>query len=220
MVPFRVSTNRREVERGLSDFAKSQLPFATALALSATARAIAAAELREIDKTMPTATRFTLQGVAMTPARKNELIATVFMKDAQAKYLKPYVTDGRQVLYGGRRAQPVPIGIATDAAGNIGRGKLKSLIGRPDVFVGSITFKSGATVSGVWQRPKRGKRRGGGYGTKGATGLKLLVRFQDPVQVKPRLAWWPTAERVFEQVWQREFDKAFARALATGKKKR
>lgn len=217
MIRFRVSTNRLEVERSLSDFAQRQVPYATALALTATARAIAAAEIREIDKVMPTATRFTLAGVGVTPAQKQRLEAVVFVKDIQAGYLKPYVTDGRQVLFGSRRAQPVPITIATDAAGNIGRGRLKRMIARPDVFVGSITFpRSGETISGVWQRPKRAKgakRKGDGA----VRGLKLLVRFQDPVVVKPRLAWRATAERVFAQTWQREFDRAFARALSTGK---
>ena len=228
MITFRVSTNRRELMRNLSDFAQREIPFATSLALTATARAIAAAELREIAKTMPTATAFTLRGPGVMAARKEQLTAVVFMKDLQAKYLKPYISDGRQVLYGGRRAQPVPITITTDAAGNIGRGRLKRMIGRKDVFVGSITFKKGETVNGVWQRPKTGARRGGGRGTKGntkmkaggvMTGLKLLVRFQDPVVVKPRLAWFETAAATFEAVWQREFDKAFARALSTGRKR-
>lgn len=217
MLRLRVTTNRLAVERALSDFAQRQVPYATALALTATAKAIAAAELREIANVMPTATRFTLGGVGVTPAKKQRLEAVVFVKDIQAAYLKPYVTDGRQVLFGSRRAQPVPIKIATDSAGNIGRGRLKRMIGKSDVFVGAITFpKSGETISGVWQRPRRpkgAKRKDDGT----IKGLKLLVRFQDPVVVKPRLAWRATAERVFAQTWQVEFDRAFARAMSTGK---
>lgn len=227
-ISIRIKTNSKELQRHLSDFAKKQIPFATAQALTAVAREIAKAEVREIDKTFPTATPFTLGGVGVSGAKKSDLTARVWVRETTAKYLQPYLAGGRHALFGNRKSIPVPVSITLDQYGNLGKGRLARMAGRPDVFVGSITFrKSGETVRGVWQRPKVGKRRDGRVGTKGNTrnriggvftGLRLLARFEDPGEVRQRLPWMATAQRVVQQVWTREFDKAFAKALRTAKR--
>ncbi|MBP6010609.1 MAG: hypothetical protein KBA31_00130 [Alphaproteobacteria bacterium] len=227
-IQISIKTNAKELRKSLSDFAKKQVPFAVSQALTAVAREVAKAEVRAIDKTFPTATPFSLGGVGVAGATKSNLMARIFMREIAAAYFLPYLQGGRHALFGGRRSIQVPVGLTTDRYGNLGKGRLSKVIGRPDVFVGKITFrKSGETVAGVWQRPKVGKRRGGGHGTKGSTrnriggvftGLKLLARFEQPQEVKQRLPWAATAQRVVEQVWAREFDKALAKAIATARR--
>jgi hypothetical protein len=114
-----------------------------------------------------------------------------------AQYLAPYVY-GEDRFLGGKKAMLVPRDVGLNQFGNLPRNKLKTLKGKPNIFVGTIKFKkSGKTISGIWQRPDNGLRRSGYRGTKGATrgaktassvagtatGLKLLIS----LRILPRL---------------------------------
>ena len=65
-------------------------------------------------------------------------------------------------------------------------------------------------VSGIWQRPTKGKR--GGYGTTGPTGLKLL-RLRQPHNTD-RFDFYGIAKRVVPKIVGKEMDR-HCRALAS-----
>jgi len=228
MMPIRidVSADFKRLSDDLRGLARDQLPYATALALNGLARRSVAAERQAMQEKLDRPTPFTLRGVAFLRARKDFAAATVFIMDQQARYLAPEIEGGTQVL-SKSRAILLPLGIKLDSYGNIPRGALQRLKGRSDIFIGSVTFKkTGQTISGVWQRPKVGARRNAGRGTRGKlgvltgvkTGLKLLVRFRDPVAVNKRFAWGEATRRVVNSpAVAQEFDAAMTRALATAK---
>ena len=223
---IKITIDDRELKRGLSALAKKQIPFATAAALTQTAKQVQAAEAQALPATFNTPTPFTMNAYAVRPATKSFPVASVFMKDVQAAYLAPFEFGGPHFL-GSKRGLLVPKNIPLNQYGNLPRGKLALLKGRSDIFVGTITFKrSGETVSGVWQRPKYGPRRAGGKGSKGntknnvgaaLTGLKLLIRFSDPLPAPKTLGFEPRAAAAIKKNFAANFDAAFANAIATAR---
>ena len=89
----------------------------------------------------------------------------------QAEYLKLQVEGGTRTPRG--RAIPAPTSnVKLNRYGNLagGQNRIKRLLAKKSTFQGTING-----VAGVWQRPKRGKRSRGGYGTTGQSGLSWLL---------------------------------------------
>lgn len=233
MITLSVRSNLKAVTKALTDLERTQLPYATALALTGIAKRVQSAETAAIAAVFDRPNAFTQRAVGMTRATKATLTATVFVKDAQAKYLEPQEAGGPQFLGGGKRIR-TPVDIKLNASGNIAAGQIKRLLARPDVFIGTVKG-----VSGLWQRPVRGKRRrvsrrkllnhgglygaDGGSGTKGAlnsdagflTGLTLLVAFTRPAVVTARFHYHERAAAIVAATFATEFGAAMTKALAT-----
>ena len=226
MIKIDVRSSVKDLQKSLDDLAKKQIPFATAKALTLTAKKVQAAETKAIISTFPTATPFTQKSVGVIPARKTSLTATVFVKDIAAAYLEPFEFGGPHFL-GKKKGLLVPKAQRVNQFGNLTKGALARLKGKPNVFVGAVTFKkSGQTVWGVWQRPAVGVRRDGTKGVKGNTqgkvngirsGLKLLIRAEDALPVKQHLGYHATAKRVIAATFMAEMGKAMAEALASAR---
>ena len=228
---LRIKVDMSEVERGLTRLVQRQIPYAKAQALTSLARRVQVAETKALASTFDRPTPFTMKAFAVRPAMKSNPESVVFAKDIQAIYLAPFAEDGthRQLLRG--RAIAKPIDEPTNQYGNLSRGKVKALLGKPNTFAGTVRFKNGAVISGVWRRPTYGKQRRSRYGMKGAnlrnggsgagtgvrTGLKLLVRFADPVPVRPRFEFQRTALQTIRANAQRDWEAALAKALGTAR---
>lgn len=228
-----IQVDLRGLKKGMSSIFKKQLPFATAQALTMTAGAVGVAWQQEMRSKLDRPTPFTLNSVAVLPARKSNLVATVLLKDVAAAYLEPFVDGGPHAL-GGKKGMLTPKAVPLNQYGNLSRRKIAALKADKDVFVGPVRLKSGMVVSGVWKRGQRGERRKGGYGTKGShniknneamglkgynnrTTLKLLVRFTDPEPVRQRLDFKGRAEAAVRKTFEPNFTKAFAAAMASAR---
>ena len=104
--------------------------------------------------------------------------------------------------------------VKLNSYGNLagGQGRIKRLLAKKNTFQGTING-----VAGVWQRPKRGKRSRGGYGTKGQSGLKLLIAYESSTQYQPRYDFYGIGERSVRTNIGGEMDKAITKALASAK---
>lgn len=228
-----LKTDIRAYSKRMKDVQKRQLPFAIAQALTATAGHAGLAWQDEMATELDRPTPFTVNSVAVRGARKNNLVATVYVKDIAAAYLEPFVEGGPHYL-GAKKGILAPKAVPLNQYGNISRRKIAQLKAKPNVFVGPVRLKSGQVVSGVWQRPSPGERRKGGYGTMGShhvkhnegkglggynnrTTLKLLVRFSDPLPVTQHLDFQGRAEKAVREFFQPSFEKAFAAALRSAK---
>lgn len=222
-----------KAEVQLTKVVEKQIPFALARTLTEMAKSGQASTKKAMPSVFDRPTKFTENAFAIRPARKTDLEALVFAKDRQQKYLSLTEKGGvrRPGMHGtGKRAIVTPAAEKLNKFGNLPRGKTKKLLGKKDVFTGKITFKrTGQTVSGIWQRPKAGKRRNGkGYGTKGPlrhssavggmTGLKLLVKFQDSQRVKPRLKFEERMKKQAGQEFEPTFLRNMAKAVATARR--
>lgn len=127
MLPsINISTDLDKLTRWARALAADQVPFATALALTRTAADAATELAREMPQLLDKPTPFTLKAWSIKRADKRTLTATVFAKDAQAKYLQ-------WAVYGGDRkptkvALKLPSAIKVNEFGNIPRAELKRLI--------------------------------------------------------------------------------------------
>ncbi|WP_175725155.1 hypothetical protein [Burkholderia ambifaria] len=220
-----VSSDLKALTKSLSQLEKQQLPFAISQALTATARIAQNAEKAALPEVFDRPTPFTINSVAVKGARKSDLEARVFVKDIAAAYLEPYEFGGDHKLIGQGKTWLNPKDKALlNQYGNFSRNALQRLEARPDVFVGTVKTKGGESVGGVWQRPtnvkviKRSGKRGVALrGVNKSDHLKLLIRFGDATPVKRHLEFGERAFEVVDANFDREFEKAMARAIATAK---
>lgn len=106
--------------------ASDQLPFATALALTQTARDAAEAVTAALPQHLDQPTPFTRRAFRVRRAEKASLTASVYAMDAQAQYLYWQVEGGTRPP--ARVAQKLPTAIKLNDFGNIPRGEIARLI--------------------------------------------------------------------------------------------
>jgi hypothetical protein len=220
MVELSIRVDVKPLTKALYGLEREQIPFATAQALTAVAKLVKAGETAGFDSTFKNPTPFTMNAIGVTPARKATLTATVFVKDIQAVYLAPFAFGGTQAL-GNKRAILTPRDVAVNQYGNIPKGRIAALRGRPDIYIGEVRTKGGKVISGVWQRvglTRTGKRRRIKAGVKQPPGqLKLLIQFTNPAPVTHQLDYMTRAKAIVDRNLGAEWSKAIAAALSTAR---
>lgn len=104
MLAYDVRGDIRQIERHLSGLARDQVPFATALALTRTAKFAERKIKEEIPRVFDRPTPFTRRATFVQPATKRQLYAMVFIREqekgrvAPIRYLQPQI-------YGGTRGR-------------------------------------------------------------------------------------------------------------------
>lgn len=141
-VKITVQTNVAQVAAAMRAYA-SQVPFATAKALTKTAQDIRNAERDEMRKVFDRPTPYTLNSLYLERATKRELVARVWFKDdgsTRPHYINPQVSGGDRVLkrfeqrlvragymQPGERAVP-GAGARLDAYGNVSKGQIVKIL--------------------------------------------------------------------------------------------
>ncbi len=190
-------SNIREWTRYVGTSLKRQVPFATAKALTETARGdVKPAIERRMHVAFENPTPFTLRGVAYRSGNKRNLIATVFIKDVQAGYLQ------LEEIVGTRRPKAkaivIAVGQRVNKYGNMPRGAVQKLLAKQDVFSGRI-----GNVAGIWKRTKRGP--------------KLMARYVERAQYRPRFQFNRTAQAIAMRRFPNNFVRAFDQAIRTAR---
>ena len=109
---LKISVNTQALKRRLGDIVERQLPFASARALTQTAKQAQGAVRTAMTEVFDRPTAYTLNSTFVRPATKTKLAARVWLKDeavkavAPAKYLLP------QVEGGGRRQKRSEVALA------------------------------------------------------------------------------------------------------------
>lgn len=178
-----------------------QVQYATARALTKTAKDAQAEVTRQIPQRFDRPTPFTQRAIGITPATKATLSASVFVKDKQAEYLALEETGGTR--HPKKRALVLPRDARLNQYGNLPRGSIQRLLARPDVFSGKV-----GTVAGIWQRITRGKNKGQ---------TKLLVAYQTEATYKPRFHFRDTVLATARRVVHANFVEALREALRTAR---
>ncbi|KZL26057.1 hypothetical protein [Pseudovibrio sp. WM33] len=205
---IRYTANFDEVTRGLTKAEQRQVPFAISLALNYTVEDIKANTEKGLGRRLDRPTPFTKRGLALKRASKRNLSAVVFFKDRQAEYLEKQEKGGTRRPK--RKALAVPFSQRLNKYGNLPRRSIDRLLKRPDVFQGEING-----VEGIWQRPRRGKRRNGSRGTKGSSGLKLLIAYEKSADYQPRLRFREGARKTADARIKHNFRRAMRKAILT-----
>jgi hypothetical protein len=202
-----------------SRFHRKQIPYATALGLSMTAKKVAKVEQCMMVKKLDRPTPFTVKGIKWQGAKKADfkvgnLHARVYLMDKQARYLSYQIEGGTRTPSG--KAISVPTrNLKLNKYGNMigGKNRIKRLLNKKNTFQGTING-----IAGIWQRAlSRVSATGGGYGTTGQSGLKFLVAYESSVTYQPRFDFYEIGERSVRKNISIEMDKAVTRALRSAK---
>ena len=137
-------------EKKLTNFEKTQMPFAAAKALTDTAKDVQQELSEQLPRWIDRPTPFTQRAFGVVRATKNRLQSEVFVKAIQEQYLK-YAIEG-----GTRTPKGTPGGsMKLNKYGNVpslrGNKKLKALLSKPNVFRSTIKG-----IDGIWQRNRGG----------------------------------------------------------------
>ncbi|HFF9159678.1 TPA: hypothetical protein ACGE83_000567 [Klebsiella pneumoniae] len=198
---------------------QKQIPYATAQAMTAVVRQIAAAQKVALGRKLESPTPFTVNAVGSSGARKNDLRAKVFVRDVAAEYLEPFEFGGEHKL--NSQALLNPKNIKLNKYGNMPRNKLSQLKAKPNVFVGEVNG-----VDAVWQRrkPKKAKKKRARRSANGTRrpkrkqrAPKLLVRFGDALPVTPVLGYMDRSKAMAEALMPAALSRAIADAIKTAK---
>jgi len=185
---------------------EKQARFATAVALTQTAKDAQAAVSGALAQIFDAPTPFTQKAIAITPARKESLVAWVFAKDIQAKYLAVQEVGGAQQPRPGAPLV-VPVNIRRTVYGGIGRGGIKRELGKRGTFTVGPNDHS-KLPPGIYRRAQ-GKRR--------LAKPVLLVALEQSTQYKPRFGFKDRVLRVARDRFAPNFRTAFERALANAR---
>lgn len=174
-----------------------QVPFAAALALTSIAQDVKKQADSDLGRNLDRPTPFTQRAYGVSRATKTHLVATVYARQIQSKYLAKQEEGGPRHPKG--RAILVPAGTRLNKYGNMPKSQIRRLLARKDVFSGEVNG-----TAGIWRRMKGGS-------------LKLLVAYRSRVEYAPRLGFLDGARAVARQNHERRFREALNRALATAR---
>lgn len=200
---------------------RKQIPFATAQALTSTARKIENAQKVALQRNLESPTPFTVKSIKSRGARKSDLRAKVFVMNIAVEYLTPFEEGGVHKLNGSALLNPKNIKL--NKYGNLPRNKLSSLKAKDNTFIGDV-----GGANGVWQRKKvkkgkKGRKRiqrspnGTRKDRKKQPMPKLLIQFGDALPVKPVLGYQDRAQRMAQALLPQEISRALKEAMKTAR---
>jgi hypothetical protein len=246
MQNVRVRMDTRAIER-LSKQAQRQIPFATALALTKTAHKVREQMPDDMRRSLDRPRAFTAGKGAffVLKATKRDLTATVSFKDIQARYMKYQIAGGqrRQTAYEKylQGLGALPTGWVTipgpampiDSFGNMKRGALSQLLASLGRGIGTYSKqgrgkKAGAVLNqyfvvkpgtsdsrtrllspGIYKRVGIGR----------ASTIKPWIFFVQAAKYESgKFDFQKAARSVVAKQFQKEFDAAISRAMATARR--
>lgn len=223
----------------LTDLERNQLPYATALALTETAKQVKERLEGEMRSVFDRPTRYTLSSLRLFPATKQKLVARVWMKNESdkaspaTKWLTPQVYGGpredkrsekllraKGVLPEGKYIVPGR-DAKLDGFGNIGRGQLQKIIAglgaQQDKY--SNSTESRRSIGNLKRFfVMRNGREAIGIGERTGRGkdkVKLVLAFVGRPGYRKEFDFFAIADQVAEDQLPIQFELALARALAT-----
>lgn len=236
---------RIDIERVLTRMKSNrtdQLPFAIASALTATAQKIKEAEIEEMGDVFDRPTPFTLNSLYVSPATKRNLVASAYFKDfapkgtAAGKYLKPQIEGGARSLKRMERALQskglMPTGTFAvpgaqaplDAYGNVPGPFIVRMLSDLQAF-GEQGYtanrkgeRTGLRRTNYFFVPRKGSHlKPGVYWHMPNKTLGVVFVFVSKVSYSRRFNFYALGRRVQKAEFEKQFAKAWARALATAR---
>ena len=241
MININVKIDFSKVIAKLDKLRREQMPYATAKALTATAQAVKKDLQSEMKQVFDRPTPFTLNSIYVKAARKNDLTATVGLKDG-AKYLYPQIFGGGRKLKNFERALQsrnlLPSGMYAvpgsaaklDKYGNMSKGQLMQILSALNVaemtsgyLANRLQRMSGRTKKNQAQFfvGKPGNRLPLGvwqrFGFTHGSAVKPVIIFVQKVAYKPRFKFFEVAQATTKREVAAQFYSALDDALRTAR---
>lgn len=192
-----VKSNTKQVLKEIGRIGKSQIPFATAVALTKTAKSAQAALKKKVEEEIDNPTPFTKRGFRIKGANKRTLTSEVFIADIQSEYMRFAIEGGTRKPK--KRVVIQPGVIKLNRYGNIPKGAIQRLYNKRNTFTATING-----TAGLWERSKRG--------------LKLLIAFIDEQQYTGgQFSFEKTTYKTVDRVFNTHMKIALKRAIRTAR---
>jgi len=220
-----VKSDVKELQRKLNH-AKRQIPFAVKGGLDATAFDVQRAVKQALPNALDNPIKYTISGVQVKKAEKNNLIAIVgfagkgFGRSSgsipQADYMHFMIKGGMRSPRATAIAVPNPRSgkKVTNKAGNIPRGKIKKLLSDKDKYFSGAPHQWSKAKEGIWERmPANSKRK------KNRTQkLRMPIAWEPTTQYKKGyFKFEKIVGRTVAKTFRNNFDKAITKALKTAR---
>lgn len=243
MITVSVKHNIDDVVRNMNDKFRNQVPFATAKALTLTAKAVQAGMRTEMASVFDRPKPYTLGGTYITPATKTNQVAVVGIKDesssgrAPAKYLSAQLGGGARrvagyesalqklgVMPSGWRAVPAA-GAKLDRYGNLNQNQYTEMIGSLRANIRSYKGRGKRAYAAGYFAALPGSRRAshltpGVYyriERAGSSAIIPVLVFVQSVQYAKRLDLIKIVDAEVGPTFDREFAAALAGAIRTAR---
>lgn len=178
-----------------------QLPFATALALTRTAKEVQREEIAHIRSAFTVRGSWLREGgkfgVRITPASKKELVAVV---ESRAPWLEEHEGGVTRTPEGSHFAIPQAVIRRTKT-------QLIAKSQRPKALKRVFKIQTKKGIPLLIQRIGRGKR----------SALRVMYQLTGKAKIEPRLQFVDTGRAVVERVWKQIFAEALDRAIRTAR---
>lgn len=203
-----IRSNIRDVQRGLNDATRRQIPFAASVAINETLGDVKANADKRLRKTIDRPTPFTMRAFRVRRSSKSRLSGKVEAAPVQNEYLARLEEGGTRTPSG--RAIVVPGKIRLNRYGNMARRALANAKAAPAVFVASSSSpRTRHLAAGLY---RRGKGRGGKPGP-----LVRLASFVSSASYSARLRFADTARKTADARLAFHMERAIRRALASAR---
>lgn len=204
IVGVRVRTNFAAAVDWLNMLATRQVPFATAKALTMTARDVRDVVRADLPKHFKLRGGWVARGITIQPASKSDWPHCIARAGSRDQFMELQETGGTKRPTKGAKNVSIPTAVTTRRRNGGGRlpqsAKPRALLDRKDTFV----------TDHVLRKRLRGKRPG-------AETLALFL-FRPEAHLKPRFEFKKTAEGVVGRVYAKNFKQAFEEAIKAPKK--
>lgn len=233
--------NIAAVERELTALERKEVPFATALALTKTAQGVKLDLEAEMRRVFDRPTPFTMRGLYVQMATKNDLRAKVYFRTFAAKgtpagkYLQAQIFGGVRRQKGAERALAraglmgnkgyfVPAsGVKLNQYGNVPGSTIKAMLS--DVSAGNAEQTIRKASAGRSKRrrsaryfvPRPGSKLQPGIWVRKGKTIQPALLFVASASYQPRFRFDEVARASAIRRFPREFDQAMTRALATSR---
>ena len=234
---FDIRHNIADIRRWLSEAERKQLPFASALAMTWTAKDIQAEEIVTMKRVFDRPTPYTLNALRVVPARKTTLVAKVEFRDFGAgtpakRFLNPEVHGGLRSRKAhetqikskfnmkGRRFAMPGRDMPRNAFGNIAGGTFQKILSQLKAQRDPAQNASGSAKSKGKRKkqgffiPRKGRLSHVVFERKGDAVKPALV-FTKPPRYPKRFPFYEVAGQVLRERLDANFERAFRQAMAT-----
>lgn len=232
---FDIRSNVKDVSRWLDDAQKKQLPFATALAMTKTAKEVKVEEITTMKRVFNSPTPYALNALAVKPATKRDLIASVEFKEFSAKgtpakrFLNPQVHGGGRSLksserqlapyMAGKRFTAPAQGYPRDRYGNIPGSTINRILSHLNAnrdatqnVTGSKRSKAKRANSQFFGIPGKGV-----FERRSKNRIRPVLIFTKAPRYTKRFPFYETGARVVKDRFDVNFAIAWQRAMATAR---
>lgn len=245
MTIINISHNIRDVQRQLSSIAREQIPFATAVAITRTARLVERSLGDELRSNLDNPSPYITRGTFSTAAKKQDPNAIVGVRDqasrgaSPAHYVQEHFTGGARGLKPfevalqsigalplGMRAVPAE-GMRRDRLGNPAARDVTELVGALRRGISVFKKKGKSTVVASWfvRLPGDTRRRAmhiepgiwRRVGPAGRDGLVPVFLFVEEARYSKRFDLRTIATKVVDRAFENEMAKALDQALRTAR---